>query len=194
MPAGLDETRLIVLRGNSGAGKSTVARALREAYGRGVAWVSQDLIRRTILNEKDCPGGANAGLIDQVARYSLDSGYHVVLDGIFAADRYEPMLAGLSRDHQGLSRFYYMDVSLEETLRRHATRPQAAEFGPDDIRQWYRPGDLLSAVREHVIPEASTLGETVGVILAGTRLLRAPRRPDVLADCRLPSHETEAGR
>jgi predicted kinase len=53
MAVGAERTRLIVLRGNSGSGKSTVARALREAYGRGIAWVSQDLIRRIILEEKD---------------------------------------------------------------------------------------------------------------------------------------------
>jgi len=81
-----------------------VASALREAYGRGVAWVSQDLIRRIILKEKGQPGAANIGLIDQVARYSLDHGYHVVLDGIFYADRYEPMLAALNRDHRNVSR------------------------------------------------------------------------------------------
>jgi predicted kinase len=175
---GSDQTRLIVLRGNSGAGKSTVARALREAYGRGVAWVSQDLIRRIILKEKDLPGAANIGLIDQVARYSLDHGYHVVLDGIFYADRYEPMLATLNRDHRGVSRFYYLDVSLKETLRRHATRPQAAEFGPDDMRQWHRSADLLSAVGEQVITETSTLQETISLILAETQLLQAARVTD----------------
>jgi predicted kinase len=173
MSVGSDRTRLIVLRGNSGSGKSTVARALREAYGRGVAWVSQDLIRRIILRERDQPGGANIGLIDQVARYSLDHGYHVVLDGIFYADRYELMLAALNRDHLGVSRFYYLDASMDETLRRHATRPQAAEFGPDDMRQWHRPGDFLDAIREHVIPETSTLQETISLILAETQLLRA---------------------
>lgn len=62
MTIGSDRTRLIVLRGNSGSGKSTVATALREAYGHGVAWVSQDLIRRTILKEQDRPGGVNIGL------------------------------------------------------------------------------------------------------------------------------------
>jgi predicted kinase len=173
MSVGSDQTRLIVLRGNSGAGKSTVAKALREAYGRGLAWVSQDLIRRIILREKDRPGAVNIGLIDQVARYSLDHGYHVVLDGIFYADRYELMLAGLNRDHRGVSHFYYLDVSMEETLRRHATRPQAAGFGPDDMRQWHRPGDLLSEIREHVIPETSTLQETISLILAETQLLQA---------------------
>lgn len=173
MTVGSEQTRLIVLRGNSGAGKSTVARALRDAYGRGMAWVSQDLIRRIILREHDRPGAANIGLIDQVARYSLDHGYHVVLDGIFCADRYEPMLAALNRDHLGVSRFYYLDVSMEEALRRHATRPQAAEFSKDDMRRWYRTGDLLGVIREHVIPESSTLPETVSLILAETQVTQA---------------------
>lgn len=173
MTVGSDQTRLIVLRGNSGAGKSTVARALREAYGRGLAWVSQDLIRRVILKEWDRPGGVNIGLIDQVARYSLDHGYHAVLDGIFYADRYELMLATLNRDHRGVSRFYYLDVSMDKALGRHVTRPEAAEFDPDQMREWYRPGDLLSVIQEHVIPETSTLQETTSLILAETQLLQA---------------------
>lgn len=137
MPVGSAQTRLVVLRGNSGSGKSSVARALREAYGRGLAWVSQDLLRRIVLREKDRPGGVYVGLIDHVARYCLDHGYHVVLDGIFYADRSEPMLDGLRRDHLGRSCFYYLDVPWAETVRRHATRPQAAEFGVDDMRGWY---------------------------------------------------------
>jgi hypothetical protein len=167
------QTRLIVVRGNSGSGKSSAARELRAAYGRGLAWVAQDNIRRTILRELDRPGGANIGLIDQVTRYSLDHGFHVVLEGILYADRYEPMLAGLSRDYPGRSWFYYLDTTLDETIRRHATRPQAAEFGADDMRAWYRPRDLLTAVREAVIPESSTLPETVRLILAQTGLLEA---------------------
>ena len=181
MSVGSDQTRLIVVRGNSGSGKSTVAKALREACGSGVAWVSQDLIRRIILKENDRPGGVNIGLIDQVTRYSLDSGYHVVLDGIFYADRYEPMLAGLAGDHRGVSRFYYLDVSMEETFRRHATRPQAAEFGPDDMRDWYRPRDLLAGICECIIPETSTLTQTTALILAETQLLQEGKRPAELA-------------
>ena len=48
--------------------------------------MSQDLIRRAILGDKDRPGGANIGLIDQVSRYSPGHGYHVILDGILFAD------------------------------------------------------------------------------------------------------------
>jgi predicted kinase len=171
MAVGSDQTKLIVLRGNSGSGKSTVSHALRDAYGRGLAWVSQDLIRRIILNEKDAPGGVNIGLIDQVARYCLDHGQQVVLDGILNADRYEQTLAGLNRDHLGSSHFYYLDISLDETLRRHATRPRATEFGPDDMRGWYCQRDLFSSIHERVIPETSTLEQTVKLILDETRLL-----------------------
>ena len=174
MTVGSEHTRLIVLRGNSGSGKSSVAKGLREAYGRGVAWVSQDIIRRTILREKESqPGGVNIGLIDQVARYSLNHGYHAVVDGIFYADRYEQMLARLYHDHLGLSRFYYLDVSIAETLRRHATRPQATEFGVDHLRDWYRPHDLLATIPERVVPETSTLQDTITLILADTQLLQA---------------------
>ncbi|KAB8180932.1 kinase [Microbispora catharanthi] len=39
MRTGSPDTRLIVLRGNSGSGKTSVARAVRAAYGRGLALV-----------------------------------------------------------------------------------------------------------------------------------------------------------
>jgi hypothetical protein len=90
------------------------------------------------------------------------------------------MLTGLARDHLGISRFYYLDVSMAETLRRHTTRPQAAEFGADDMRGWYRRRDLLGGVSECVIPETSTLQETTSLILAETKLLMLGPAP---SDC-----------
>src|SRR5260370_42527864 len=57
------QTRLIVLRGNSGSGKSAVAAAIRARYGRGIALLGQDNLRRIVLREKDVPARANIGLI-----------------------------------------------------------------------------------------------------------------------------------
>jgi 2-polyprenyl-3-methyl-5-hydroxy-6-metoxy-1,4-benzoquinol methylase/predicted kinase len=174
MDVGSAATRLIVLRGNSGSGKSTVAQAIREAYGRGLAWVCQDVIRRTILRERDHPGMANIGLIEQTTRYALDHGFHVVLEGILAADRYESMLARLHRDHLGVTSFYYFDVPFAETVRRHATRPQATEFTADDMASWYKPLDRLASLGENLVDETSTLEDTVGTILSDTGLLETP--------------------
>lgn len=184
----MSDVRLIVLRGNSGSGKTSVSLALQRAYGRGVAWVSQDMMRRQVLRELDHPGARNVGLIDLAVRYALESGYHVVLDGILRAARYEDMLAGLRRDHPGPSHFYYLDVSLAETLLRHETRPQRTEFSSADMLAWYQPTDLLASIPERVIAEDSSLDATVATILAETDLLAAVQlRADVAAQRDLPS-------
>lgn len=104
MMVGSTETRLVLLRGNSASGKSSVAAGIRERFGCGLALVGQDNLRRIVLREHDRPGGANIGLIDTVARYSLDAGYHVVLEGILYADRYGQMLQQLRADHRGHTR------------------------------------------------------------------------------------------
>jgi hypothetical protein len=64
------EPMLIVLRENSASGKSSVAEQVRASYGRGVAIVGQDLLRRQVLRELPVPGGANVGLIDVVAKHA----------------------------------------------------------------------------------------------------------------------------
>jgi len=48
-PTGHPDTCLILLRGNSGSGKSTIARAVRDRYSRGLALVEQDYLRRIVL-------------------------------------------------------------------------------------------------------------------------------------------------
>lgn len=162
---GTNSTRLIVLRGNSGSGKTSTAKALRSRLGRGTALVQQDYLRRVVLKEHDIPDGVNIGLIAQTVRYALDHGYDVILEGILNAARYGDMLRDLRHDHVGQSSFYYFDVSFAETLRRHATRPQANEFGIDEMRGWYREHDLLDFPEEQLIPETSSPDQTVDRIL-----------------------------
>ena len=154
---------LIVLRGNSGSGKSSVARALRERYGYGLAWVEQDYLRRTLLREHDVEGGKNIGLIETNVRYCLGAGYVTVLEGILHAKHYAPMLSHLHTDFGG--QWYYFDLPFEETVRRHATRSQATEFGPEQMRDWYKERDLLPFVNETVISSEQTLTQTVDTIL-----------------------------
>ena len=74
--------RLIVIRGNSASGKSAVAAEIRRRHGRGLAIVGQDTLRRQVLRERDVPGGANIDLIDLTARFALDRGFHVIVEGI----------------------------------------------------------------------------------------------------------------
>ncbi|MCK9870302.1 AAA family ATPase [Nocardiopsis dassonvillei] len=167
--------RLVVLRGNSGSGKSTVAAAVRKAYGRrGMAVVGQDVVRRDVLKEKDRPGAVNIGLIDLMVRHILARGVHVVVEGIFYADHYGPMLTALIDDHPGRVRAYYFDVPFEVTLQRHATKPVAHEYGEAELRHWWRLRDLLPGGVEEIIDEHPSAAETAA------RILR---------DCALPTLE-----
>ncbi|MFI9029555.1 AAA family ATPase [Streptomyces sp. NPDC053560] len=171
---GTEETRLVFLRGNSASGKSSVAAGLREEFGRGLALVAQDNLRRVVLRERDRPGAANVGLIDLTARYALDAGYHVVVEGILYADHYGDMLAQLRADHRGPTHGFYLDVPFEETLARHHTKPPMSKFGEAELRDWYRPLDLLPGGIETVIDADSTLHETVGRIMLDTGLAHLP--------------------
>lgn len=157
--------RLVVLRGNSASGKSTVAQTLRTVYGRGLAIIPQDVVRRDILRERDRPGAVNVELIDLMARHSLSHGFHVVLEGIFYVAHYGDMLTRLIRDHPGAAHCYYFDIPFQTTLERHATKPIAKVVGEAELRQWWRPRDLLSGEVEEIIDEHSSLDQTVTRIL-----------------------------
>lgn len=180
VPTGSDRTILIVVRGNSGAGKSSIARQLRLRHGRGCALVEQDYLRRVVLRERDRPGGLAPTLIGQTVRLALDHGYHVILEGILYTARYRRMLTALRDGHRGRTVFVYLDVSLPETLRRHETRPQATEFTADDMRGWYAPRDLLGYDDEVVLPETTPLQEAVRRIAATAGLPLTGGDADVL--------------
>ena len=153
-------SRLAVLRGNSGSGKSTTAQEIRRRVGRGVAWIEQDYLRRILLREHDRPGVPNIGLIDQTARYALDNGYHVVLEGIFYTPHYGEMLRQLIADHAGKTAAYYFQIPFDETIRRHSTRPLANVVSEEQMRDWYHAADLLGVPGEQIIEESSSLDDT----------------------------------
>jgi ADP-ribose pyrophosphatase YjhB (NUDIX family) len=171
--AGHDSARsplLIVIRGNSASGKSAAAAAIRDKYGRGLAIVSQDNLRRVVLREHDVPGGANIELMDQTARFALSRGYHTIVEGIFNADHYGATLTALISDHPGRAFAYFLDVPFPETLRRHATKTGTLKYGEAEMRRWYGGLDLLPGGVEQVIPAESSLEDTVSKVMADTGL------------------------
>jgi predicted kinase len=157
---------LVVLRGNSGSGKSTVARGLREACSRKVVWIEQDYVRRIVLAEA---GGEEqplaAVLIEAMARSALEAGHVVVVEGILDADRYGPMLERLQDSYPGRASYYYFSIPFDETLRRHATRPLADDVSAEEMRGWYRSNDLLGFVDEAFVdPDASAQATAARII------------------------------
>jgi len=163
-------TKLIILRGPSGSGKSSIAKEIRKKAKHKTALIEQDYLRRIVLKEKDTPDGVNSELISQVTKFALNNGYNVVLEGIFHSKNYKDMLINLLKFHPEENYIYYFNISFEETLKRHATKDKAHEFGEKEMRQWYNENDLLGVKEEQVIPEKSTQEQTIKRILEETGL------------------------
>lgn len=156
--------RLIVIRGNGGSGKTSLAHAIRAARPEhSVAIISQDVVRREILDATDDRGGPTAPLLDQMVRYALVH-RDVVVEGILGADRYGAMLRDLVADHSGARCFWY-DVSFEETLRRHATKPTADSFGEAQMREWWHGTGLIHGLDEQILDESLSLHDALSRVL-----------------------------
>lgn len=63
------------------------------------------------------------------------------------------------------ARFYAFRLSFDETVQRHAGRPQAAEFTPEQMRAWYRGWDPLPFVDERPIQPDESVDDVVQRIL-----------------------------
>ena len=146
----MEDSHLIILRGNSGSGKTTVAKLLFDHFHADAMLVSQDVVRRTMLRVKDVPENPAIELIYRLCSYGNQLNKIVILEGILRRDIYGDMLTKLISDFNGLARVYYFDIPFNETLRRHATKPNAHEFGEAEMRQWWRSNDVLGVKEEQI--------------------------------------------
>lgn len=156
---------MIMVRGNSASGKSTLARAIRAARPRGIAILGQDQLRRDILHAREKPGNPTVDYLDLSARFALDRGLHVVVEGILYQRIYGAMLARLVADHRGITCCYRYDLTFDETARRHASKPQAAEYGPEMMRDWWLAADPVPGIAEHLFGPEVSIDEATARVL-----------------------------
>ena len=84
--------KLIILRGNSGSGKTTIAKELQRKFGENTMLISQDVIRREMLRVKDGPNTLALPLIKELLFYGTSHSDIIILEGIMYADWYKPLL------------------------------------------------------------------------------------------------------
>jgi adenylate kinase family enzyme len=161
---------LIIIRGNSGSGKTTAACALREKmlelFGLGsTMMVPQDTVRRDILGIKDTSENPSIELIKTICDYGMNVGQNVILDGILDRRKYGEMLNRLISGWNGQVHVFYYDIPLEITLERHDTRPQKDQFTKAQMSEWYNGDNLLGVPGERVFTAEVSADEAVRIIL-----------------------------
>lgn len=139
---------MIVLRGNSGSGKSTIAKELQNRLGANTMLISQDVIRRDMLKVKDGENTLALPLMKELLVYGYAHSNIVILEGIMYADWYKPLFE-LAVELYGTEVYaYYFDLPFEETLKRHQTKPNRHEFGEEAMRRWWSEKDFSVVLNE----------------------------------------------
>lgn len=160
-------SKLILLRGNSGSGKSVTARALQRKFGRGTMVISQDVVRREMLWVKDekKKNSKTVSLIINLVKYGKENSDVVILEGILYSDFYIELFEMLKAEFPLIYAYYY-DIPFEETLIRHQTKPNRDQFGECDMRRWWREKDYIGIIPEIPVTEKMSLEETVEMIFS----------------------------
>ena len=156
--------QLIILRGNSGSGKTTTGKALQRKFGQGTMLISQDVIRREMLFVKDGPNPEASQLLLELALYGKSHCNIVILEGILNSKWYKKLFENLLDEFNNQIFAYYFDIPFEETLNRHKLKPNAHEFGEKEMREWWNEKDLLDIITEVCLHKELSLNEIVDVI------------------------------
>lgn len=157
------QSKLIIFRGNSGSGKTTIAKQLQAKLGDSVLLISQDTIRREMLAAKDGPECPAIEWIKQIAQYGNQQRSYVIVEGIMRQEWYGGMLQELM-DQFSQSYVYYFDLPFEETLKRHQTK-KAPAFGEKELKAWWREKDILQVIDEQFIDSDRTEQQIIESVL-----------------------------
>ena len=159
-----EQPKLIILRGNSGSGKSSAARELQRKFGRGTLMIPQDTVRREMLWARDEVGTKALPLLTELLEYGKKNCAVTILEGILYSDYYRPLFQRAIEEYGSNIYAYYYDLSFEETVRRHGTKPNRFSFGEEDMRRWWREKDYIGIIPEEIITEEISLSEAVNRI------------------------------
>lgn len=154
--------KLIILRGNSGSGKTSAAKLLQERFGPNTMRISHDMVRMEILHTWSREGVERSlPLMIELLKYGRQHSEITILEGILPQPDYAPLFECAVEEYGKNIYAYYYDISFEETLRRHSTKPNRHDFGEAEMRRWWQEKDFLEQIEETVFREDVSLGAAV---------------------------------
>ncbi len=155
-------SKLLIIRGPSGAGKSTVAKALMERVARPTVLISRDyyMFMFKVADNIDVP---DKELIENNILLCLKRGFDVIFEGNFKITTHKPMLERLFKAHPNENYVFYLDVSLDETLKRHSKRAEQL-ITEDEMKNLYNYATPMEHSSEIIVSEESSIEDTVSLI------------------------------
>lgn len=169
-------SKLIILRGNSGSGKTSVAKALQKRFGPNTMLISHDMIRMQVLHvygkmgiEKSLP------LMIELVQYGAAHSEITILEGILDHRDYGELFECCVKLFGSQIYAYYYDLPFEETLKRHQTKPNRIDFGEVEMRRWWLGKNLLPMISETILTQEIILKRQSKKSIEKSRRNQRPR-------------------
>ncbi len=173
----MESRKVIIIRGPAGSGKSTITKLLlkelkekskihkgtdKESYHR-FAYLEQDYFRNIVAGGYRDARELSAQLLLENAKVCVNSGFHVVMEGILNIQHYreplfDPLFQLFGEDNV---KFFYLNASLELTQQRHLTRSKAQDFGVEKLAEWYNSASPTQYPSETIIEALDHSAEAV---------------------------------
>jgi len=113
--------KLVIIRGASCSGKTTIAESLRD-YDARIAWVSIDNFKRIFSNFQDAALDDVNNSAAVAIKDILERGFSVVVDGIFKRPEHIQAIISAGKSKDIPVSIYQLDCSLETLKLRDKTR------------------------------------------------------------------------
>ena len=158
-------SKLVILRGNSGSGKTSVAKALQRKFGPNTMLLSHDMVRMEILHVWSKEGiEKSRPLMIELLKYGRRNSEITILEGILDSDEYYSLFETAVKEYGENIFAYYYDLPFEETLLRHSTKPNCNDFGEPEMRRWWREKDYLTIIPETILNKELSFEGAVDMI------------------------------
>jgi len=167
--------KIVILRGNSGSGKTTIAKELQKLLGYGTMLISKDVLWLEIMHVKGQPNNKVAELMEIMITFAFENCETVILEGILSSKVYEKLFDKIKYLYEDNTYAYYFDLTFEETLKRHAQRSTAHEFGETEMRTWWLEKDCLPNISEKQLNAKMSKADIVDLILKDLKPLQTMR-------------------
>ncbi|QOD86737.1 kinase [Weissella viridescens] len=154
-------SQIIVLRGNSASGKTSLARVLKAAHPQTTFLIAQDTIKRELLLEHEGPHSLTPKLIVTLLDWALDHQLDIILEGILRTEHYRAVYTFLDSVTVPVH-YFYLNLDFDIGLQRNNLKP--TPFSEIQLKKWWcHNGDPLKHA-EIIIPTQLSLPERLKVI------------------------------
>ena len=132
----------ILIRGNSGSGKTVLANCLQNHFGyQRCLLLHEDLLRLDILHVKEKKTAPTASLIELMIEWGKQYYPIVILEGILPKRIYGTTLTKIIHEFGAGAFVYYLDISFAQTVKNNEEKE--SPFPLETLEKWWLEQDTL---------------------------------------------------